>query len=162
MDEPTCPPSSALTCRSDSVLCLFRGKVRKTLQTPHPQSKKMRLTRLKPVLGENLEDLHCELECQRSAEKPTTTRNWIVDDLLGTLLLEQGRRQYGRHFHQFVSPSADHADHSPPITAGCSLLRTWARRQPTPQASACQRASRCPPAVPPSATQERRDSARGD
>ena len=50
---------------------------------------------LNPVLGENLEDLPDfdddeELECQRSAPQAATTRNWNVDDLLGSVLLEQG------------------------------------------------------------------------
>ena len=35
-----------------------------------------------------------------TSTKPTTTRSWIVNDLLGVLLLEQGERQDGRHFHQ--------------------------------------------------------------
>ena len=31
---------------------------------------------------------------------PTTMRNWNVDDVLGSLLLERGKRQESGHFHQ--------------------------------------------------------------
>ena len=31
---------------------------------------------------------------------PTTMRNWNVDDVLGSLLLERGKRLESRHFHQ--------------------------------------------------------------
>ena len=90
---------------------------KQTLETPHPQGEKLQTKRKNPVPGENLEDHREELECQRSAKtavltpvlgilledlrhRPTTTGNWIVDDLLGTLLLEQGKRQSGRKIHQ--------------------------------------------------------------
>ena len=35
----------------------------------------MKMKLLEPVLGENLEDIHCELECQRSAEQATQVRS---------------------------------------------------------------------------------------
>ena len=43
--------------------------------------------------GENLEDLH---------HLPTTTRNWIVNDLFGSLLLQRGKRHDSRHLHQLL------------------------------------------------------------
>ena len=71
------------------------------------------MRQMNPGLRENLEDFHEELECQRqpllnsvlgktlnTSTTPTTTRSWIVNDLLGTLLLERSERQDGRHFHQ--------------------------------------------------------------
>ena len=71
-----------------------QGKVRETLQTLHPQHQAMSMKLWKPVLGENLEDF------PPPSPPPTTTWHWIVDDLLGKVLLEQGRRQYGWHFHK--------------------------------------------------------------
>ena len=53
-------------------LCTFLksvNSVKTPLRPTHLQSEAMRLTRLKPGLGENLEVLHCELKCQRSARQ---------------------------------------------------------------------------------------------
>ena len=57
-----------------------------------------------------------------------------------------------------VPPSADDADRSSPNAPGCSLEKSWALRWRA-RAPRCPTASRLP-AVPPSAAQERRGSAR--
>ena len=73
------------------------------------ESEKMRMMQLNLDLGENLEDLHQERECQRSArqprlswentlkicESPTTTRNWNVNGLLEEV-------EDCWHFHQLL------------------------------------------------------------
>ena len=79
-------------------------KCGKPTETPHHARLRVRLPHQDQ--GENLEDHH-QHECQRSAQQyaanssrgktlktfltTTTQRNWIVDDLLGNLLLERDK-----------------------------------------------------------------------
>ena len=55
-------PSSALECTATLTTFWRRGKVRKNPSngSSASASEKKRMTLLNPVLGENLEDLHCQ------------------------------------------------------------------------------------------------------
>ena len=105
-------PSSDPECGPNPALSLL--KCGKTLETAHAQHQHERAKKktkpLNPVLGGNLEDLHCvEPECQRDLlhqallNRDTTMRNWNVN----VLLHKPAQRRIGydrRHYHQLSVP----------------------------------------------------------
>ena len=153
MDELKSALSSDPECGPNLALFLIWGKVRKTTVKPHPQhhvSEKMK--QLKPVAGDNLEDLHrAELESQRVLlhqtllnpvdTTATNTRNWNVNGLLHTPM-------------QALPPKEP---------CNCRndrmKMRSWALRQPA-LGCANRGVGTPPPAGSPSAVQERQATAR--
>ena len=67
------PPPGDLRSQLPARLCTVveSGKSAKNASSASSAERAMGLTRLKPVLGEKIEVLHCELECQRSPPQLT-------------------------------------------------------------------------------------------
>ena len=134
---PHCRPGSAL------FPC-----AKYTLQTPHPQSEKLRMKLKKLVEGENLEVLCCELECPRSARQTAVLRENFEDlhhrpDDHAQLECQRSARQTAAGERKKTQsalpptapPSAD--DASPQNAAGFGPEKSWALRQPA-QGSQCR------------------------